>query len=165
MWLVFIVNELFALQLNSYGILPRQTEGIKGIILAPLLHANLAHLISNTLPMLILCATLFWSYPKSAGKVLFFSMIMGGILVWIFARTASHIGASGVIFSLVAFLIASGIFRKKFKAFLLGLLVFFFYGGVIWGVLPTQPGVSWESHLFGFISGIVLAYIYRDSDK
>ena len=165
MWAVFIIDLIAGLNLNRFGIIPRQIEGIKGILFAPFLHANLAHLISNTVPMFVLCTTLFWFYDNIAMRILLLSIVMGGTLVWIFARSACHIGASGVIFSLVAFLIASGIFRKKFKAFLLGLAVFFFYGGVVWGILPTQPGVSWESHLFGFISGIILAYLFKDSDK
>jgi membrane associated rhomboid family serine protease len=165
MWAIFILNELMSLNLNRFGIIPRDVEGIKGILFAPFLHGNFPHLLSNTIPMLILCTTLFWFYPKSAIRVLLLSMVLGGLLVWVFARNAYHIGASGVIFSLVSFLIASGIFRKKFKAFLLGLAVFFFYGGIVWGILPTQPGVSWESHLFGFLSGIALAYLFRDSDN
>jgi membrane associated rhomboid family serine protease len=164
-WAVFIINQIVGLNLNSYGIVPRQTDGIKGILFAPFLHANFAHLLSNTVPLLVLCTTLFWFYDKIAMRVLLLSAVMGGTLVWVFGRSAYHIGASGVIFSLVAFLLASGIFRKKFKALLLGIAVFFFYGGIIWGILPTQPGVSWESHLFGFISGIILAYLFRDSDK
>jgi membrane associated rhomboid family serine protease len=115
--------------------------------------------------MLILSTVLFLFYRNIAFRVLLLSAIMGGILVWIFGRTAFHIGASGVIFSLVGFLIASGIFRKRIKALLIAIAIFFFYGGIVWGILPTQPGVSWESHMFGFLSGIGLAYIFRDSER
>ncbi|MFN8257679.1 MAG: rhomboid family intramembrane serine protease [Bacteroidales bacterium] len=165
MWIIFLLNLAVGMNFNSYGILPRESEGIKGILFAPFLHANFEHLLSNTVPMLVLGTTLFWFYPKIAVRVLLLSMVMGGALVWILGRTSYHIGASGVIFSLVGFLVASGLFRKKFKAFLVGLAVFLFYGGIIWGVLPTQPGVSWESHLFGFISGVALAYIFRDANS
>jgi membrane associated rhomboid family serine protease len=164
MWAVFIVNAIIPIDFNQFGILPRRVEGIKGVLFAPFLHGSLAHIVSNTLPMLVLATVLFYFYPKIAFRVLLLSAVMGGILVWIFGRTAYHIGASGVIFSLVAFLIASGIFRKKIKALLVAIAIFFFYGGVVWGILPTQPGVSWESHLFGFLSGIALAYLFRDSE-
>ncbi|MDF1546871.1 MAG: rhomboid family intramembrane serine protease [Bacteroidales bacterium] len=164
MWMVFILNQLVGLDFNQFGIIPRQTEGIKGILFAPFLHGSLAHIISNTVPMLVLTTVLFWFYRKIAIRILILSTIAGGGLVWIFGRSAFHIGASGVVFALVGFLIASGIFRRKIKALLLAIVIFFLYGGVVWGILPTQPGVSWESHLFGFLSGIVLAYIFRSSN-
>lgn len=163
MWAVFILNSIIPVDFNQFGIIPRRTEGLKGILFAPFLHGNFAHLLSNTIPMLVLTTVLFWFYRKVAVKVLIFSIILGGLLVWIFGRTAFHIGASGVVFALVAFLISSGIFRKRIKALLIAIIVFFLYGGVVWGILPTQPGVSWESHLFGFISGVLLAYTYKDS--
>jgi len=165
MWAVFIVNALVPIDFNQFGIIPRQVEGIKGILFAPFLHGSLAHIVSNTIPMLVLTTVLFWFYRNIAVRVLLLSTVVGGLLVWVFGRTAFHIGASGVIFALVGFLIASGIFRKKIKALLLAIAIFFFYGGIVWGVLPTQPGVSWESHLFGFLSGIALAYLFRDSDR
>jgi membrane associated rhomboid family serine protease len=164
MWAVFIINSMVGINFNNFGIIPRRIEGIKGILFAPFLHANFAHLVSNTIPMLVLTTVLFWFYRKIAVRVLLLSMVMGGLLVWVFGRTAFHIGASGVVFALVGFLIASGVFRKKIKALLVAIIIFFLYGGVVWGVLPTQPGVSWESHLFGFISGIALAYIFRNSE-
>jgi len=165
MWAVFIVNAVVPIDFNQFGIIPRRVEGIKGILFAPFLHGGMAHIVSNTVPMLMLTTVLFFFYRNIALRVLLLSAIMGGILVWIFGRTAFHIGASGVIFSLVGFLIASGIFRKRIKALLIAIAIFFFYGGIVWGILPTQPGVSWESHMFGFLSGIGLAYIFRDSER
>ncbi len=165
MWAVFIVNLLVPIDFNQFGIIPRTVEGIKGILFAPFLHANLAHIVSNTIPMLILTTVLFLFYRNIAVRVLLLSTVMGGTLVWFFGRNAYHIGASGVIFALVAFLIASGIFRRQVKALLIAIVIFVFYGGVVWGILPTQQGVSWESHLFGFLSGIALAYLFKDSDK
>ena len=165
MWLVFVFNQIVAMDLNQYGIIPRKIEGLKGILFAPFLHGNLAHIISNTVPMLVLTAVLFWFYRKIAWPVLIISTLLGGGLVWVFGRHAYHIGASGVVFALVGFLIASGIFRRNFKALLLAIVIFFLYGGVVWGILPTQPAVSWESHLFGFLTGILLAYVYRDTGR
>ena len=164
-WVVFIVNQLVTIDFNHYGILPRSKSGIKGILFAPFLHLNFLHLMSNTIPLLVLTTVLFWMYEKVAVRVLVLSALMGGLLVWLFARTSIHIGASGVIFSLVGFLIASGIFRKKIKAILIGIVIFFLYGGIIWGILPTQQGVSWEGHLFGLISGVALAYIFKDTQE
>ncbi len=153
MWLVFILDNM-GFNLNQYGIYPRTLRGLIGIVCSPFLHADWGHIVSNTIPMFILSATLFVFYPKLAGKVLIFSALLGGILVWIFARSAMHVGASGLIFSLVGFLLASGIFRKKFKALLIAIIIFFIYGGIIWGVLPTNPRVSFEGHLFGLIAGV-----------
>jgi membrane associated rhomboid family serine protease len=163
-WAVFIISELIGVDFNHFGIVPRSSEGIKGILFAPFLHGNFTHLISNTIPMLVLTTVLFWIYPRIAFRVLILSVLMGGTLVWIFGRAAFHIGASGVIFALVGFIMASGIFRRKLKALLIAFVIFFLYGGILWGILPTQPGVSWESHLFGAVSGVALAYIFKDSD-
>ncbi|MBN1251449.1 MAG: rhomboid family intramembrane serine protease [Bacteroidales bacterium] len=163
LWMILILNSLIPIDFNQFGILPRNINGIKGILFSPFLHMNMAHLISNTIPLFVLLTGLFFFYRKVAVRVLVLSVIIGGSLVWIFGRTAFHIGASGVIFSLIGFLIASGIFRKNIKALLLAIIIFFMYGGVIWGILPTQPYISWEGHLFGFITGILLAYIFKDT--
>jgi membrane associated rhomboid family serine protease len=165
MWAVFIVNQIVVIDFNHFGIVPRNSSGIKGILFAPFLHGSTEHIMSNTIPMFILTLVLFWMYPKIALRVLILSALMGGLLVWIFGRTAFHIGASGVIFALLGFLVASGIFRKKLKALLIAIGIFLLYGGIVWGILPTQAGVSWESHLFGLISGIVLAYIFKDTKE
>lgn len=164
LWIILIINHIIPIDFNQFGIFPRKTEGIKGILFAPFLHLNWSHLISNSMPLVVLLTGLFWLYNKVAIRVLALSIVIGGGLVWVLGRTAFHIGASGVVFSLVAFFIASGIFKRDFKAIVLSIFVFFMYGGVVWGVLPGQPGVSWESHLFGFITGIGLAYFFRDVD-
>ncbi len=162
LWIILIIDSIIPIDFNQFGIIPRKAEGLKGILFAPFLHLNWSHLISNSMPLVVLLTGLFWLYNKVAIRVLVFSTVIGGGLVWIFGREAFHIGASGVIFSLVAFFIASGIFKRDFKAILLAIFVFFMYGGVVWGIFPTQSGVSWESHLFGFITGIGLAYYFRD---
>ena len=164
LWIILIINYIIPIDFNQFGIMPRRTDGIKGILFAPFLHLNWAHLISNSMPLIILLTGLFWLYNKVAIRILILSTIIGGSMVWLLGREAFHIGASGVIFSLVAFFIASGIFKRDFKAILLSVIVFFMYGGIVWGVLPGQSGVSWEGHLFGFITGIGLAYFFRDVD-
>ncbi len=162
LWLILIINSVIPIDFNQFGIIPRRTEGIKGILFAPFLHLNWSHLVSNSMPLIVLLTGLFWLYNRVAVRVLALSIVIGGGLVWLLGRTAFHIGASGVIFSLVAFFIASGIFKKNLKAILLAVFVFLMYGGIVWGVLPGQPGVSWEGHLFGFITGIGLAYFFKD---
>jgi membrane associated rhomboid family serine protease len=102
-WVVFIVNQLVTIDFNHYGILPRSKSGIKGILFAPFLHLNFLHLMSNTIPLLVLTTVLFWMYEKVAVRVLVLSALMGGLLVWLFARTSIHIGASGVYFHLLDF--------------------------------------------------------------
>ena len=165
LWLILILDVIIPIRFFEFGISPREISGITGILFAPFLHGGVRHLVSNSIPLLILLTTLFYFYPKISVKVLILSIIIGGGLVWLFARSSYHIGASGVVFSLVGFLIASGIFRKNIKAILISIVVFLMYGGVIWGVLPGQRGVSWEGHLFGFIVGIVLAYVFKDRRK
>ncbi len=161
-WAIHILNIF--LPLNSYGIHPRHLSGLPGILFAPFLHSGFAHLISNSIPFFVLFLTVEVFYERIAFVITILSAIAGGLLVWIFAREANHIGASGVIFSLLGFLLASGVFRKNMKAILIAVVIFFMYGGVLFGILPTQPGVSWEGHLFGLIAGIVLAYLYRKPD-
>lgn len=165
-WLVYLANIIIPVEFRQFGIVPRSTNGLIGIILAPFLHGGLGHIISNTLPLFFLTFALLFFYEKIAFKVWIISALAGGILVWLLARGNSvHIGASGVIFSLIGFLIASGIFQKSFKSILISIIILFLYGGAIWGVLPTQPGVSWEGHLFGFIVGVALAYFYRKTES
>ncbi len=162
LWVIYIIDLIIPIDFTGFGILPRSSSGIKGILFAPFLHLNLAHIMSNTMPLMILLTGLFWFYERIAWRVLALSVIIGDGLVWILGRSLVHVGASGVIFSLVAFFIFSAIFKKNFKALILGLFVFFLYGGIIWGVLPGQPGISWEGHMFGFITGGMLAYFFRD---
>ncbi len=163
MWIIFIIDIILPVNFNSFGITPRTVSGLFGIAFSPFLHANFTHIISNSLPIFFLTFALLVFYQRIALRVWAMSAIIGGILVWLLARGYStHIGASGVIFSLIGFLISSGMFRKTLKAFLVGVIVFFAYGGAIWGVLPTNPYVSWEGHLFGLIAGVFLAYIYRN---
>lgn len=163
LWLVWGINILLPIiDLNNFGIIPRNSHGLAGIVCAPFLHGNFAHLLSNSAPLLILLLTLFTFYTKTALKIILYSTVLGGALVWLMGRSTSvHIGASGLIYGLAAFLITSGILRKDFKSLLIAIMVFLMYGGLIWGVFPSKPWISWEGHFFGMVSGIVLAYYYR----
>lgn len=166
-WAVFLIDLVLPGDFRQYGVRPHEISGLPGILTAPFLHADIPHLISNSIPLFILTLTILTFYRKLWLQVTIFSIILGGLAVWLlsFREGTNHIGASGVIFSYIAFLIFSGIFRRTFKAFAVGVLVFFLYGGtIIFGVIPSNPGVSWEGHLYGAIVGIVIAWMYRSVD-
>lgn len=161
-WLFFFIDWIPGIQLGIYGLYPRHLDGIIGIIMAPLIHSGWDHLLSNTPPILFLVGLIFFFYRPIALQVLIFIWLGTGMLVWIFGRPVYHIGASGVLYGLVAFLFWNGIFRRDIKSIALSLLVLFYFGSLITGVLPGQEGISWESHLLGGISGIITAYLFRN---
>ena len=164
LWVIKISEIIFNLDLIGFGILPGNVKGIPGILLAPLIHANIKHLFSNSLPILFLGTGIIYFYRKSSYKVILIIYLGTGILDWLFARKAYHIGASGIIYGFVTFLFFSGIIRRDTRAIALALLVTFLYGSLIWGILPIDSGISWESHLFGSIMGIFCTFLYKSSD-
>jgi len=146
------------------GLIPRIPIGLLGIITAPLIHADFSHLISNTVPLIILGWIIFSFYRRVAFISFIFIYLLTGMLVWIFARQVYHIGASGIVYGYVSFLFFSGIFRRDNISITLALVITFLYGGLVWGILPGMKGISWESHLFGGISGLIAAYMFRKID-
>lgn len=164
-WGVFLVDFLSSGYLSQFGIRPRNLYGLVGIFTAPFLHAGLWHIVSNTFPLFLLSFALFVFYPKHAWRVIIFSIVLGGALVWIMGRNANHIGASGLIYALAAFLIAAGLYTKSVKGIIVSLIIIILYGGLIWGVFPTRPWVSWEGHLFGAVAGVAYGYLFRQSLK
>ncbi|OGU54826.1 MAG: rhombosortase [Ignavibacteria bacterium RBG_13_36_8] len=163
-WVIKIAEIVIGVSFINFGIYPREIKGLIGIISLPLIHADWNHLLSNTLPILFLGTGIYYFYPLSSKKVILIIYLFTGILVWLFARPTYHIGASGLIYGLAAFLFFSGLIRRDKRAITLALLVTFFYGSLIWGVLPVDPGISWEGHLFGALTGIICAFIFRKSD-
>lgn len=157
MWVVFLIEQLFHLRLNRYGILPRDLNGLIGIITSPFLHGGLSHIWNNTLPSFFLITALRTFYQKEAFKIFFLGMLSTGLLTWLIGRTSYHIGASGIIYMLASFLIFKGLFTKRFKLVALSFVILFFYGSLVWYVFPIVKGMSWEGHLSGLISGLVLA--------
>jgi membrane associated rhomboid family serine protease len=149
------------INLAWYGLYPRTLHGLLGIFTAPLLHADFSHLLSNTLPLLILGAIICFFYRAIAFQVFFWVYLMTGIWVWAAGRESYHIGASGIIYGFVTFLFFSGVFRKDTRLLALSLFVTFLYGGTVWGILPIQNGISWESHLLGSLAGLITAYNFR----
>lgn len=161
LWLIKIVDVSEHLNLYYFGNFPRDAKGLWGILLSPLIHADFNHLISNSIPLFVLGTGIIFFYRNLAYKVFALVWILSGICVWLGARDSYHIGASGLIYGIAAFLFLSGIIRKDFRLAAISLLVVFLYGSLVWGVLPIFPEISWEYHLFGGISGFIAAIIYR----
>jgi len=164
LWIVHLLSLLLNEDLSKLGLLPRNLVGLLGIITSPLIHADFSHLISNTIPLIILGWIIFSFYPKLSYLLFVFIYSLTGLLVWIFARQVYHIGASGVVYGFVSFLFFSGIFRRDNTSIALALVITFLYGGLVWGMIPGWKGISWESHLFGAITGLTAAYLFRKID-
>jgi membrane associated rhomboid family serine protease len=146
------------------GIFPRSLLGAIGILTAPLVHGDWLHLVSNLFPLLILCTATFLFYPRESRSVLTVAYFGTGIGVWLLARPSYHIGVSGQVYALAAFLFFSGLFRRNRASLMIALGVGVLYGGMLQGVFPQvgQSNVSWESHLLGAIVGAFLAWHYRN---
>lgn len=161
-WVVKSFEELFNVSFIRFGIHPRDFKGLVGIITAPLIHGDWKHLISNTLPLLILGWIIFYFYKGIAFQVFFWVYIMTGIWVWSAARDAYHIGASGLVYGFVCFLFFSGIIRKNIRLMGLSMFVVFVYGSLVWGIFPLHNKFSWESHAFGSLAGIITAFYFKN---
>lgn len=161
-WLVEIVETLYDLNFVQYGIYPLHAEGLKGILLSPFIHSGYKHLMANTVPFFILSVALFYFYRNLALRIFLLIFLISGLCVWLGGREAYHIGASGLVYGLASFLFFSGIFRNDVRLLTIALIIAMLYGSMIWGALPiVPPDISWESHLWGAISGIVLSLYYR----
>lgn len=162
LWGVKLFEVAEHVNLSWYGIYPRKSFGIVGIVTAPLLHGDFPHLISNTLPLLVLGPIIFYFYRTIAVNVFFWVYLMTGVWVWAAGADGYHIGASGLVYGFITFLFFSGIFRKDARLMALSLFVTFLYGGAIWGIFPLRNGVSWESHMLGALAGLITAYNFRN---
>lgn len=160
MWLSFVMEFVYGFPLSAFGILPREPLGLIGIFTAPLLHGSLNHIISNTVPLLFLGVVLFYFYRNIASSVFLKCYFITNILVWLFARTYIHIGSSGVVYGIAFFLIFLGIFRRDFMSLLISIVVMLLYGWVFYGLLPSDPQISFESHIAGAIVGTANAIYY-----
>ncbi|MFT6849438.1 MAG: membrane associated rhomboid family serine protease [Sphingobacteriales bacterium] len=161
MWGTKIFEFFSGDSLSNMGIWPRRIESIGGILLSPFIHGDFAHLLSNSAPVLVLGIMIFYFYPRIGSKILLSITIVTGFWVWALARPAYHIGASGIVYGLASFLFFAGALSRNNKLMALSLIVTFLYGGLFWGIFPTTPGVSWESHLMGAFSGLLFAIYYR----
>lgn len=163
MYIVQIFNILNHGEIRQYGIHPRNLETLWGVLTAPFIHSSWSHLFNNTLSFAVFSSLCLMKGPAYYLKSSFFIIVVGGGLVWAFARPASHIGASGWIFGLWSLIIATAWFERSILNILLSLGMMIFYGGMILGVLPVETHVSFESHLFGAIAGVIAASIFTDA--
>lgn len=165
LWLVWLVTESIGLRAYEFGVKPREAHGLIGVLTAPLLHGSLGHLVSNSLPLLILGTCLLYMYPIAARIALPVIWIGSGLAVWVIGRESYHIGASGVVYGIMFYIFVAGMLRTDVRSLALALMVFFLYGGMIWGVLPGEERVSFESHLAGAVIGLVLALLLNVLDR
>jgi membrane associated rhomboid family serine protease len=155
-----LLNLFSGRALNQFGNIPRYIPGLIGIITGPFIHASLAHYLSNIVPLCVLSFLMLQYGIRRFVPVSLFCLVLTGLLVWLFARSTHHLGISGLVYSYFGFLLLAGLLSGRLKLFAISLLVGIFYGGLIFGVLPTRGFVSWESHLFGFISGLIAARLW-----
>lgn len=159
--LVRLYETIFDKKLTLYSIYPRAIDGLFGIFTAPLIHSGWNHLISNITPMFFLLTLLYYFYNRVASTVLILSWVITGIFVWLLARPAYHVGASGVVYSLIGFVLWSGLFRRSSATIVLSLLILAVYTSYFAG-FAAEEGVSWESHIIGAIVGMVLAFVLKN---
>ncbi len=160
--LLFIrfAEDFLGVELTHLGVYPRAIKGLIGILTGPFIHADWKHAIGNAGSFFVLASSLFYFYRKQALKIFTINYFVTGILLWAIGRDAWHIGASGVIYGLAAFLFLSGILRNDLRLLVIALIVTFLYGSMFWGLFPIEEKISWEGHLSGTISGILLALIF-----
>ena len=170
MWVVEILDQFvfrvgLRQTLDIYGIIPRTAIGLRGILFAPFLHGNFPHLIGNTVPFLVLGWLIMLRETSDFFWVSLVSALVSGLGTWMFGSSGVHIGASGVIFGYLGYLLARGYFERSMTSIAMSLFVGTLYGSLIWGVLPTRIGISWEGHLFGFVGGVLAARLLTPKRK
>ena len=164
LWVLKLAEYLSGLDFTQCGIYPRRAGGLVGVLCAPFIHASFSHLFANTAPIIVIGTMLLYGYPRAAKVLLPVVYLGSGVAVWLFAREAYHIGASGLAFGMLFFVFTVGVLRRERRTIAISLLVFFLYGGMISGVLPVARDVSFESHLSGALIGVILAFILRHRD-
>jgi membrane associated rhomboid family serine protease len=161
LWILKWIEWSGYADLTWMGVYPRTVHGLIGIATAPLVHGDFGHLFANCVPLFALATAILFFYRRRAWLTFLIITIGSGAFVWIFGKESYHIGASGLVYGCAAFLVASGFINKDPAQISLSLLVFLFYGSMIWGVLPIEEGVSWEAHLGGLIVGLLCALIFK----
>jgi membrane associated rhomboid family serine protease len=163
LWLIPTLG--WGLELERFGVRPRQWIGLPGILFAPMLHAGFMHLIANSIPLLVLGTTMLLLYPTASFRVLPALYLGPGMAVWLFGKEGVHVGASGLVYGLVSYIFVAGLIRRDRRAIAASMLVAFMYGTLIWGVLPIRVGVSWETHLAAALIGVSMAIMLRHRDN
>lgn len=160
-WAVYYVEIKFSMNFNKWGIRPGEFYGLRGVIFGPFIHGSFRHLFNNSIPLLVLGSVLFYFYRAISWRVLIVGLLATGFLTWIIARPSYHIGASGVVYFLVSFIFFSGVFRKYYRLAAVSLVTVFLYGSMVWYIFPVEERISWEGHLSGFVTGLVMAFAFR----
>lgn len=157
-WAVFVVDELLGGALLRYGVHPRSVEGLRGILFAPFLHGDFNHLAANTIPLLVLGWLVMLRDPRHFVLVTLVAALTAGLAAWLLgAPNSVHIGASGVVFGFLGFLVFAGWYARSFASIVLSIGVIVLWGGLVLGVLPGEAGISWQAHLGGFGGGALSA--------
>lgn len=159
-WVVFLIDLVLPISFTEFGVIPRTIPGLRGIIMMPFLHSSFSHLMNNTVPLVVLLILLFSSH-RTPLRVITCLTLMSGLLLWTLGRNAVHVGASGFIYALMAFLIVAGLLERRVVSIAISVLVGFLYGGtLLWGVIPmTDHQVSWDGHLLGAVAGVLFAWL------
>jgi len=162
LWIIYWLQIRFDFDFYKNGIYPRDFSGLQGVLFSPFIHENLSHLYNNSIPLLVLLAALQFFYPKQALPVIGYGILFSGLITWLIGRENFHIGASGLIYVLVSFIFFTGIQTRYYRLVALSLSVILLYGGMIWYVFPeVDKTISWEGHLAGFITGLVMSFLYK----
>ncbi len=164
-WSVEVVNLILGHRLVSLGIMPRSFTGLIGIPLAPMLHAGIWHAVSNTVPLFVLGALTLAGGKRRFWETTVNVTLLSGVLVWIFAREAYHVGASGLVFGYFGVILARAYIERSITTIAIAIVTVMAYGGLLWGILPLRSHVSFESHLFGLIAGFVVIWLDRKFSK
>lgn len=162
-WITFWFDMKFNLNLKSYGIYPRSIKGLIGVLFSPFVHSSLEHLVNNSIPLFILSSFIFFFYKKLSWRIITLGILFSGIITWIIGRNSFHIGASGLIYVLMSFILFKGIFSKNFNLMALSLVVVFIYGSLVWYIFPLKQNMSWEGHLSGFLIGFLFALYFKQN--
>ena len=164
-WSVFFFENSFNIDLTSHGILPRTLQGLQGVVFSPFLHGDLNHIANNSIPLFILTTALIYFYRDISLKVLFYGILLSGLITWLIGRDSYHIGASGLIYVLVSFVFFKGLMTQYYRLMALSLTVVMLYGGMIWYVFPeVDKQISWEGHLAGLMTGFAFAVFFKTPD-
>ena len=165
LWISFLINDIFALNWNDWGMAPRTAKGVWGILTMHFLHADFEHLISNSLPMFFLGFGIFYYFSQKGMLIVVMNLLLTGFFTWILGRYGVHIGASGLVYALAFFLVTISLIKMESSMLAYTLVIIFLYGSLVWGFFPQlfpNKHISWEGHLAGAITGILLAFFYRN---